>query len=68
MNDGYVICPFFRSQSNQRIWCEGVIRGAKIAIDFDKKDLKRIHMRKYCRSFDYVTCPYASVILKEEGK
>lgn len=56
-----VICPFYRNNEKKTIQCEGLISLDGIQKFGAEKALK-IHMTKYCNSFNYRFCPYAKAL------
>lgn len=58
------ICPFYRSEEKQKVYCEGVKRESSIHLAFgDAKDLKT-YMDKHCRG-GYETCIIAQALLRK---
>ena len=62
MNIKNVICPYYLSQSDKRIRCEGVIEGTKVSSEFSQKEEKDEYMEIYCGTHDYLQCPIASKV------
>ena len=59
----YVVCPYYRSDSKEKIFCEGVQDNTSIHLVFpDSKD-KKPYMHKYCCSMDnYDNCRIADML------
>ena len=63
------ICPFYRSEEKQKVYCEGVKKGSSIHLAFGDAKYLKIYMDEHCRS-DYETCIIAKALLRkyeEEG-
>lgn len=63
-----VICPFFRGYENTKIYCESVVEDAhkiETVHRFQNKYLKQNHAIKYCESYNYEKCAYASYLNKK---
>lgn len=48
-----IICPYFHRESEQKITCEGVVKGSTTLLKFCSEEEKRSHRRLYCQSYDY---------------
>lgn len=58
------VCPFYRSEDVQKVYCEGVQRGSSIHLAFgDAKDCKG-YMDIYCRD-DFKDCPIAAMLWRK---
>lgn len=62
----YAICPYWQSEDPLRIKCEGIIKlnraHTEFVLRFPTKGNKKAWMAEYCESFQYCSCPYASII------
>lgn len=62
----YAICPYFLSEDNITIKCEGVVQlnqtDASYHVKFENKDMKKNWIHNYCESRDYLKCPYAALL------
>lgn len=57
-----VVCPFYHSETNRALSCEGVIN--KICMQhFVSNRQKQEHKDKYCNTFNYKNCLYAKGLL-----
>lgn len=48
--DDYAVCPYYKSDERQLIYCEGVENGTAIHLAFSTLPDLREYKRKYCRS------------------
>lgn len=59
--DAFVVCPLYiREESNEirKIHCEGYHKGVYMQMYFRKKEQKRVHKKKYCKSLEgHKECP-----------
>jgi hypothetical protein len=59
--DPHVVCPFYsyeESSVTRKIHCEGYRKGVYMQLYFEKKDLKKIHKKRFCiDANNYQKCP-----------
>lgn len=48
---GDVMCPFFTTETNKTINCEGVENGVKNSLRFEDRELKLDYMKRYCLKY-----------------
>lgn len=58
------LCPFYRSEDSQKIYCEGIGEGNAIHLAFGSKTHLKIHKDSYCDS-EYGECPIAKMLNKK---
>lgn len=67
----YAICPFFITESNKSITCEGII-GKENVSRFNTVEEKKAHEEYYCTKQDYEACEICKALLgkyrQEENK
>lgn len=49
--DPYVVCPYYRSEERQVIYCEGVEENSSIHMAFSTPQQKKEYLLNYCRKF-----------------
>jgi len=59
-----VICPFYKRESQQVIYCEGVDEKSVIHLAFGNKDDCRIYEKQFCRKF-WKECMIAMALEKK---
>lgn len=58
-----VVCPFYKCETDAKIWCEGCSRGTTIQLVFSREDLRKAFLNRHCKSFDgYPRCPLFDAI------
>ena len=57
-------CPFYCSESPQKVFCEGVEQGSNIHLAFGDAKQLRMYMRRCCKG-DYSKCPVAQMLLQK---
>lgn len=61
--DKYVVCPYYRSNEQRKILCEGIQDKAYIHLVFSNWLDKRPYMQNYCCSMDnYNNCRIADML------
>lgn len=64
--DYHVVCPFYRHEEQQKIFCDGFTEGTRIRTWFRSNELKSIHKKNFCVKVDnYVNCPLYPAISKQ---
>ena len=58
------VCPFYCSESPQKVFCEGVEQGSSIHLAFGDSKQLRMYMRRYCKG-DYRKCLVARTLLQK---
>lgn len=54
------ICPFFKGNSRQHIFCESLINsGKKACTEFASEKIRSCHEESFCDTFKYKHCPMA---------
>ena len=48
-----VICPFYKSQAGNLIYCEGVCEGSAIHVAFASPQEREMFQDKACKTIDY---------------
>ena len=72
-NQTYAICPFFLNQifgkennkhlsAKTMIRCEGVLGNKASIMSFKTEHQKKVHLKEYCASHNYINCPFARMI------
>ena len=64
----HVICPFYKACEKgcgQVIRCEGIVDGCTTVLSFRSRKTYDLHVSRYCRSMEYVSCPVAVEIGKK---
>ena len=56
-----VKCPFYLSEEEKKIHCEGLEKGSRTALEFRGKQLKENVKGKYCNG-DYEKCKLYTII------
>lgn len=58
----YAVCPFYHGEKCEKIYCDGVGKGASTILVFKKNADAAKHRREYCYSFEYKSCPLAKTL------
>ena len=60
----YAICPYFVSEDMLSIRCEGIVQenNATNVMRFKNSGMKKTWLKRYCESYQYGKCPYASIL------
>ena len=53
------LCPFYKSESAQKIYCEGLFPDSAVHMAFGTPDQRRGYEKLYCKSWKYEDCPLA---------
>ncbi len=61
-NEKIVICPFFHSERNNTIICEGICRGTTVELRFSCHGNLKKHRFLFCDSHGYLSCPLFEAI------
>lgn len=59
-----VQCPFYRTDSDRRITCEGIIDGSTLTLYYRKKQDYKIQMRTFCCNH-YEKCEVYRMLLQK---
>lgn len=59
-----VLCPFFISESNKSISCEGII-GCKCVSCFEFTENKEAHEEEFCTTRMYYRCKVYRALMKD---
>ena len=62
-----VICPFYKGEYRQEIFCEGLVKDSNIHQGFANPGLRTEHKQKYCET-EYQSCPIAQMLENKWGK
>lgn len=62
----YAICPFYRSEDPQKIYCEGVTSHSSIHNVFGDAKYKKSYEQRFCCSYDYKNCKIAKALFSRE--
>lgn len=57
----YALCPFYRKEDHQKIYCEGVDEGTAIHLVFDSLNGLREYKKQYCCA-GYCRCLLAKTL------
>ena len=60
------VCPFYRKESKQKIYCEGVTDGNSIHMAFDSPTSMQDYLWCYCYTNKYKYCLIANTLLKDK--
>lgn len=58
----YVICPFYKSETQGKICCDGIIPGQTIHMVFQDSKQKRKYMKEKCCTYGYGICPLCQML------
>ncbi len=61
------ICPFYKHESRQMIYCEGIKKGNVLHLAFDNPANCLEHKKKYCRC-NYSQCSLHSMLDRKYNK
>ena len=56
----YAICPFYKAEKRDEIFCEGLFKNSKIHFAISPPEKKVRYKRKYCEK-NYERCPIAKM-------
>jgi hypothetical protein len=59
--DPNVKCPFYRQETAVKICCEGMTKQSSTHVVFTSLEGKKEHKNKYCKTFEFVKCPFFGV-------
>lgn len=63
MKDVCVVCPFFRTATKSKIYCQGAVEGTKsTTLFFDTSNQKERHLNNFCSSYCWEGCTVAQSI------
>lgn len=68
---GAAVCPFYRTEDNRSVHCEGFQDESSVILWFRYNDQLLDWLNLRCRSFSYTECPIAKQLLakyEEDGK
>lgn len=58
------ICPFYRHESRQVIYCEGIKDGNVIHLAFANPSESIAYKKQYCRCGDHTNCPIGQMLMR----
>ena len=64
--DPYVICPYYKSEDKQAIYCEGPEKNASARMAFSSTSQKKKYLVNYCRKYR-CGCLWAEALNKKYG-
>lgn len=53
------ICPYYKDEDRQKVFCEGLVPNSSIHVAFSTPEMRKEFERNYCKSWDFETCPLA---------
>lgn len=62
-----VLCPFYISESGNRILCEGIEKGSTIHMTFDVPKHRDEYRQEHCCSY-YMKCIWAQMLNEKKYK
>lgn len=65
--DHLVQCPYYKHDTSQVIFCEGLEDGMVIHLAFDTHPRLINYKGRYCRRTHYSHCPVAEILNKKWG-
>lgn len=64
----YVVCPFYRTNDNNRVCCDGVSEGNTINVVFGDSTRRKRYMECYCNSIEnYKNCKICEMLRDKWG-
>lgn len=57
------ICPFYKHESRQVIYCEGIKEGTVIHLAFANPSDCLTHKKQYCRCGNCSKCPISTLLM-----
>lgn len=74
--DANVICPFYKSETQGRILCCLLPESTKriksgdglYGVGFQSPGDKKAYKKKYCKGYNFATCPLAEVFMRKVDK
>ena len=57
----YVICPYYKDESQQVLYCESPVDDSKLHLAFATKSTMRTHRKNMCEG-NYKNCPIAQML------
>lgn len=65
---GAAICPFYRSENEYVIRCQGMIEDTTLSTRFPDRSYKDDWEAMRCWTFDYKRCPVARALMIQEER
>lgn len=59
------LCPFYKDEDRQRIFCEGVAGSAALHVTFSVPNERKEFGLTHCRSWDWEQCPVAVMLWQQ---
>lgn len=60
------ICPFYRHENRNVLYCEGIIEGTVIHVAFANPSECLSYKKKCCRCSDYKHCPIYKMLIESK--
>ena len=61
------ICPFYKHESRQMVYCQGVVQGSVVHLAFENNAISRDFKERYCRK-DYKSCQIYRMLKENENE
>ena len=61
------VCPYYRHEAPQVIYCDGVQEGSVIHLAFSSRSEAALYKRKYCRR-NYKSCRISKLLEEAENE
>ena len=65
--DYMVQCPFYKTNTSQVLYCEGLEDGMAIHLAFATRSQLNSYKMRYCRKIGYCACPLARILEEKYG-
>lgn len=62
------LCPFYKHESRQVIYCEGIKEGTVLHLAFANSSDWTAHKKEYCRCVGFVKCPIRNLLMSKYDK
>lgn len=59
------LCPFYKHESRQVIYCEGIKEGTVLHLAFSNSSDWILHKKQYCRCTDFTKCPISNLLMSK---
>lgn len=59
------ICPFYKHESRQVIYCEGIKEGTVLHLAFANPSDCLLHKKQYCRGNNHIQCPISILLISK---
>ena len=65
MSSPNVVCPYYRCEERQKIFCEGVEDGTSLQLAFDSSAHQQCYRKRLCHTMHWSACPVAEMLNKK---